>query len=80
MIIKKFMLSVICIVESITVSNRNKVFLATYNFGRAHPSHYCGRHRFYWALVNFAIWIGWSAPNNNPNNYYVKAETMHGNP
>jgi lipopolysaccharide biosynthesis glycosyltransferase len=42
--------------------------------------HYCGRHRFYWALVNFAIWIGWSAPNNNPDNYYVKAETMHGNP
>lgn len=42
--------------------------------------HYRGRHRFYWALVNFAIWTGWSAPSNNPDNFYVKAEPMHGNP
>lgn len=39
--------------------------------------HYRGRHRFYWALVNFAIWIGWSDPSNNPDNFYVKAENKY---
>lgn len=39
--------------------------------------HYRGRHRLYWALVNFAIWIGWSTPSNNPDNFYVKAETKY---
>jgi len=36
--------------------------------------HYRGRHRLYWTMVNFAIRIGWSAPSNNPDYYYVEPE------
>ena len=38
--------------------------------------HYRGRHRLYWTLVNFAIWIGWSAPSNNPDNFYVEPDSF----